>query len=236
VHGVGAPTLAGLVRAGLATAAFERMKAGGQKVEVIRYRITASGRRALEALLARCLVLSPRGGPDLERGAHAGGQGRDRGSMAPMYPTLVFATVRRITTPASDLGDERVPLRVGREDLHRPLLHCRNRPPQRPERSYRHPRRPGTTRGRRTIGVRGVSNYRSTAKAQSTDGRSTSVTGPVACDLCHTDPYFRRIYCNCFGPGPRTGLILSRSWPANSRRIAGREDALCPSFSARQPF
>src|SRR5262249_27733314 len=59
-------------------------------------------------------------------------------------------------------SDERVPLRVGREDLRRPLLNCRNRPPQRPERSRRHPRRLGTIRShgsRRTIGERGVSNY-----------------------------------------------------------------------------
>ena len=34
----------------------------------------------------------------------------------------------------------------GAKELRRPLLNCRNRPPQRPERYHRHPRRPGTTR------------------------------------------------------------------------------------------
>src|SRR6516165_6049557 len=71
---------------------------------------------------------------------------------------------RADTEAVGDLSqsDEWVPLRVGREDLRRPLLYCRNRPPQRPERPHRHPRRPGTTRrpgSRRATSPRGVSNY-----------------------------------------------------------------------------
>src|SRR5467141_4179561 len=51
---------------------------------------------------------------------------------------------------------------MGREDLRRPLLNCRNRPPQRPECSHRLPRCPGTTRGRcrkYANRVRWVSSY-----------------------------------------------------------------------------
>src|SRR5258706_5748469 len=51
---------------------------------------------------------------------------------------------------------------MGREDLRRPLLNCRNRPPQRPECSHRMPRCPGTTRGRcrkYANRVRWVSSY-----------------------------------------------------------------------------
>ena len=47
----------------------------------------------------------------------------------------------------------------GAQSLRGPLLHCRNRPPQRPERPHRHPRRPGHPRGRasrRVIGARHV--------------------------------------------------------------------------------
>src|SRR5215470_17576277 len=71
---------------------------------------------------------------------------------------------REGTEAVGDLpkSDEWVPLRVGRQDLRRPLLNCRNRPPQRPERSHRHTRRSGTTRrpgNRRAAGLHGVSNY-----------------------------------------------------------------------------
>ena len=67
-------------------------------------------------------------------------------------------------------SDERVPLRMGREDLRRPLLNCRHRPPHRPERSHRHPRRPGTTRSpgsRRAPSAHGVSNYSKTDNTSS---------------------------------------------------------------------
>jgi hypothetical protein len=46
-HGITVDVLVGLVRAGLATAHAERVKAGGQTVEVARVRITDAGRRAL---------------------------------------------------------------------------------------------------------------------------------------------------------------------------------------------
>jgi hypothetical protein len=67
------------------------------------------------------------------------------------------------TKAVGDLSqsDEWVPLRVGREDLRRPLLNCRNRPSQQPQRSHRHPRRPRSTRrsgSRRATSARGVSS------------------------------------------------------------------------------
>ena len=40
--------IAGVVRAGLATAERETMKAGVKPVEVVRLRITAAGRKAIE--------------------------------------------------------------------------------------------------------------------------------------------------------------------------------------------
>jgi hypothetical protein len=40
--------VAGLVRAGLATAERETMKAGAEPVEVVRLQITAAGRKAIE--------------------------------------------------------------------------------------------------------------------------------------------------------------------------------------------
>jgi Transposase IS66 family/Family of unknown function (DUF6444) len=71
---------------------------------------------------------------------------------------------RAVTEAIGDIpqSDERIPLRVGRKDLRRSLLNCRNRPPKRPERSHRHPRRSGASRSRgcrRARGPRGVSNY-----------------------------------------------------------------------------
>jgi hypothetical protein len=41
--------LAGLIRAGLATAQRQTVKAGGQAIKVIRIRITEAGRRAIES-------------------------------------------------------------------------------------------------------------------------------------------------------------------------------------------
>jgi hypothetical protein len=46
-HGFTIPQLVDLVRAGLATATAERVKAGGQWLEVAVLRITDAGRRAL---------------------------------------------------------------------------------------------------------------------------------------------------------------------------------------------
>ena len=40
--------VAGLVRAGLATAERETMKAGAKPVEVVRFQITTAGRKAIE--------------------------------------------------------------------------------------------------------------------------------------------------------------------------------------------
>jgi hypothetical protein len=40
--------LAGLVRAGLATAERETMKAGAKPIDVVRLQITAAGRKAIE--------------------------------------------------------------------------------------------------------------------------------------------------------------------------------------------
>jgi hypothetical protein len=46
-HGFTVDMLAGLIRAGLATAQVERMMAGGRTMEVTRIRITDAGRRAI---------------------------------------------------------------------------------------------------------------------------------------------------------------------------------------------
>ena len=48
VHGFDSDMVAGLVRAGLATAERETTKAGAKPVEVVRLRITADGRKAIE--------------------------------------------------------------------------------------------------------------------------------------------------------------------------------------------
>jgi len=47
-HGFDSDMVAGLVRAGLATAECETMKAGAKPVEVVRLQITAAGRKAIE--------------------------------------------------------------------------------------------------------------------------------------------------------------------------------------------
>jgi hypothetical protein len=47
-HGFDGDMIAGLVRTGLATAQREGVMAGGESVEVVRIRITDTGRRALE--------------------------------------------------------------------------------------------------------------------------------------------------------------------------------------------
>jgi hypothetical protein len=47
-HGFDGDMIAGLVRSGLATATRESMNAGGKTVEVVRLRITAAGRKAIE--------------------------------------------------------------------------------------------------------------------------------------------------------------------------------------------
>jgi hypothetical protein len=72
----------------------------------------------------------------------------DNESERALRPSVIFRKVR--------MGSAR----VGREDLRRPLLNCRNRPPQQLQRSYRHPRRPGTTRcpGSRATSPQGVSS------------------------------------------------------------------------------
>ena len=126
----------------------------------------AAHRRRLEKELERLLALKP---TDAE-----GRKLRDAVALDCRGKLFVFLKRRdveptnneseRALRPSVILpqSDERVPLRVGRESLRRPLLHCRNRPPQRPERSHSHPRRPGHTRGRRSrrvISARGVSNY-----------------------------------------------------------------------------
>jgi hypothetical protein len=46
-HGFTIPQMVELVRAGLATATTERMRAGNKTMEVARVRITAKGRKAL---------------------------------------------------------------------------------------------------------------------------------------------------------------------------------------------
>jgi len=48
VHGFENDMIAGLVGAGLATAERETMKAGVKPIEVVRLRITAAGRTAIE--------------------------------------------------------------------------------------------------------------------------------------------------------------------------------------------
>jgi hypothetical protein len=47
-HGFNSDMIAGLIRAGLATAERETMKAGAKPVEVLRVRVTDAGRRAIE--------------------------------------------------------------------------------------------------------------------------------------------------------------------------------------------
>ncbi len=47
-HGFNSDVIAGLVRAGLATAQREAVQAGGVSVEVVRIRITEAGRQALK--------------------------------------------------------------------------------------------------------------------------------------------------------------------------------------------
>ena len=47
-HGFDSDMIAGVVRAGLATAERETMKAGVKPVEVVRLQITAAGRKAIE--------------------------------------------------------------------------------------------------------------------------------------------------------------------------------------------
>jgi hypothetical protein len=47
-HGFSGDMIAGLVRAGLATAERESMKAGAKPVEIVRVRITDAGRSAIE--------------------------------------------------------------------------------------------------------------------------------------------------------------------------------------------
>jgi hypothetical protein len=47
-HGFRRPTIVGLVSAGLATAEREVVKAGAKPVEIVRVRITADGRQAIE--------------------------------------------------------------------------------------------------------------------------------------------------------------------------------------------
>jgi hypothetical protein len=48
VHGFDSDMVAGIVRAGLATAECETMKAGAKSVEAVRLRITPSGQNASE--------------------------------------------------------------------------------------------------------------------------------------------------------------------------------------------
>ena len=48
VHGFDSDMVARLVRAGLATSERETMQAGAKPVEVVRLRITAAGRKAIE--------------------------------------------------------------------------------------------------------------------------------------------------------------------------------------------
>ena len=49
VHGFDSDMVAGLVRAGLAAGECETTKAGAKPVEVVRLRISAAGRKAIEA-------------------------------------------------------------------------------------------------------------------------------------------------------------------------------------------
>jgi hypothetical protein len=48
VHHFNRDTIAGLVRAGFATAQRQTVKAGGKPIEVVRIRITDAGRKAIE--------------------------------------------------------------------------------------------------------------------------------------------------------------------------------------------
>jgi hypothetical protein len=48
-HGLSRRVLAGLVRAGLVVAKRTVMKAGGKPIEVVQFRITAAGRRTIDA-------------------------------------------------------------------------------------------------------------------------------------------------------------------------------------------
>jgi hypothetical protein len=48
-HGIPLPVLTELVRAGLATASAERVRAGGRMIKVVRLRITDAGRKAIGA-------------------------------------------------------------------------------------------------------------------------------------------------------------------------------------------
>jgi hypothetical protein len=47
-HGFNSDMVTGLVRAGLATAERETMKAGAKPIEIVRVRITDNGRKAIE--------------------------------------------------------------------------------------------------------------------------------------------------------------------------------------------
>jgi len=78
--------LVGLVRAGLATAEREVIKTGGTTIEVVRVRITAAGRRAIESEMHRAWVRGGAGGapgaktlPDIVAVPSAGGGGMRRG-------------------------------------------------------------------------------------------------------------------------------------------------------------
>jgi hypothetical protein len=54
-HGFTIPQMVELVRAGVATATAERVRAGNKTMEVARVRITETGRRAL-ANIQRCII------------------------------------------------------------------------------------------------------------------------------------------------------------------------------------
>jgi hypothetical protein len=49
VHGFNSDMITGLIRAGLATASRETMKAGAKPIEVVRLQITNAGRSAIES-------------------------------------------------------------------------------------------------------------------------------------------------------------------------------------------
>ena len=51
-HGFTVPQMVGLIRAGLASATPERVRAGSKTIEIARVRITEAGRRALNGRLA----------------------------------------------------------------------------------------------------------------------------------------------------------------------------------------
>jgi hypothetical protein len=48
VHGFDSDIVGGILRAGFATAKRETMKVGGKPVEILRLKITAAGRKAIE--------------------------------------------------------------------------------------------------------------------------------------------------------------------------------------------